>query len=101
MASIEARVGIVETKIENLGDKLDDLKSDVKDMHECLDNTREGIQEKLDKMYETSCDQHASLGKEVKELKREHDRLLYTFGGGIIVVSFLSNHFDKIITLFG
>ena len=101
MASIEARIGIVETKVENLGEKLDDLKSDVKEMHDCLDKTRDGIQEKLDKMYEASCDQHVSLGKEVKELKKEHDRLLYTFGGAVIAVSFLSNHFDKILTLFG
>jgi hypothetical protein len=28
------RIGIVETRIENLTEKIDDLKSDVKDVHD-------------------------------------------------------------------
>lgn len=101
MVSVEERIGVVETKVENLGEKLDDIKVDVKDMHDCLDKTRDGIQEKLDKMYDASCDQHAALGKEVKELKKEHDRLMYTFGGIVIAISLLSNHTDKILKIFG
>ena len=41
MASTTERLGVVETKVENLNEKLDDLKVDVKDMHDCLDKTRD------------------------------------------------------------
>ena len=41
------RLGIVETKVENLDSKLDDLKLDVKEMHDCLDKTRYLLADKL------------------------------------------------------
>ena len=50
MATTIERLGVVETKVENLNEKLDDLKVDVKEMHDCLDKTREGLTEKLGEM---------------------------------------------------
>lgn len=41
MASTVERIGVVETKVENLSEKLDELKVDVREMHDCLDKTRE------------------------------------------------------------
>lgn len=101
MASAAERLGIVETKVINLDEKLDHLKIDVKEMHDCLDKTRDGIQEKLDKMYEASCEQHASLGKELKSLKQDRDRFLFTAAGVIAALGLLSGHTDKFIKLFG
>jgi len=34
MASTAERIGIVETKVENLNEKMDELKVDVRDMHD-------------------------------------------------------------------
>ena len=100
MATTAERLGIVETKVINLDEKLDHLKVDVKEMHDCLDKTRDGIQEKLDKMYEASCEQHASLGKELKSLKQTRDRVVYTAAGVIAAVGLLSGHSDKFLKLF-
>ena len=50
MATTTERLGIVETKVENINEKIDVLKVDVKDMHDCLDNTRELLADKLEKM---------------------------------------------------
>ena len=36
MATTTERLGIVETKVENLNEKLDGIKGDVKEMHDCL-----------------------------------------------------------------
>ena len=69
MASAAERISVVETKVENLNEKLDDLKIDVKDMHDCLDNTREGLTTKLDQMYESSCSQHEALAREISNIK--------------------------------
>jgi len=52
LAALPERVGIVETKVEHLNDKMDELKIDVKDMHDCLDNTRDVVIAQLDKMTE-------------------------------------------------
>jgi hypothetical protein len=37
--SLSERVSIVETKVEHLVDKMDDLRVDVTEMHDCLDQT--------------------------------------------------------------
>lgn len=95
------RLGIVETKVANLDEKIDHLKFDVKEMHDCLDKTRDGIQEKLDQMYNASCDQHASLGKELKELKKDRDRVVFTFTGIVIAVTLFSGHIDKVLKYLG
>ena len=101
MATTTERLGVVETKVANLDEKIDDLKTDVKEMHDCLDKTRETLSGQLDKMYDTSCEQHAALGKELKELKKDRDRFVYTMAGVIAALGLLSGHADKILKLFG
>ena len=50
LAALPERVSVLETKVENIKEKLVDLKGDVKDMHDCLDNTRNTVLAQLDKM---------------------------------------------------
>lgn len=44
------RLAVVETKVANIEDKVDILKGDVRDLHDCLDRTREHLDKKLDDM---------------------------------------------------
>ncbi|NBQ48709.1 MAG: hypothetical protein EBU33_09690, partial [Sphingobacteriia bacterium] len=74
MATTTERLGIVETKVENLNEKMDDLKVDVKDMHDCLDKTRDDLKGELQKMYGASCEQHAALAKDLSDLKKMKDK---------------------------
>jgi uncharacterized coiled-coil protein SlyX len=46
------RVSVLETQVENINEKLVDLKADVKEMHDCLDQTRDLLADKLEKMQE-------------------------------------------------
>ena len=57
LVMLPERVAIVETKInamidciESIKESQKDIRSDVKDVHECLDNTREMLADKLEKM---------------------------------------------------
>jgi len=57
MAVLPERVAVVETKvdamivcIESIKDSQKDIRADVKDMHDCLDNTRDMLADKLEKM---------------------------------------------------
>jgi chromosome segregation ATPase len=52
MAQLPERVSVLETKVENINEKLIDLKGDVKEMHECLDQTRDKVMTELSKMQE-------------------------------------------------
>ena len=100
MATTVERLSIVETKVENLNGKIDELKVDLKDVHDCLDRTRDSLTEKLDKMYNASCTQHSALSAEISNLKKEKDKVVWFVGGAIAVLGWLSGHSDKILALF-
>jgi len=97
MATTVERIGIVETKVENLSEKMDDLKVDVKDMHDCLDKTRESLVEKLDEMYTASCDQHAELAKKISNLEQIRQKMMWMVAGGVAFAGILSGHMDKVL----
>ena len=103
MATTAERIGVVETKVQNLDEKLDDLKVDVKDMHDCLDKTRNGLTDKLNEMYDASCSQHSALAKEISSLKSQRDKWVWSVAGGLVVLSWASAHADtlgKILKIF-
>ena len=99
MATTVERLGIVETKVENLNGKLDDLKVDVKDMHDCLDKTRDSLVDKLDQMYSASCNQHSELATKISDIEKWKPKWVYMIAGGAVVVSWASAHAETILTL--
>ena len=70
LTALPERVAVVETKVINIEEKLDDLKIGVKDMHDCLDNTRDLLTEKLSEMSLASDAQHSDLYQKINELER-------------------------------
>ena len=50
--TLPERVGVLETRVENINEKLVDLKADVKEMHDCLDRTGDKLDAKLCEMQE-------------------------------------------------
>ena len=96
MATTVERLGIVETKVTNLDEKLDDLKGDVKEMHDCLDKTRDELSVKLDTMYGASCTQHAELANKIKEMERLKDKWTWGAAGAVAVIGWASGHAETI-----
>jgi len=99
MATTVERLGVVETKVENLNEKLDNLKVDVKEMHNCLDKTRDGLTEKLNEMYDASCTQHSQLAKEISALKNQRDKWIWTSAGIVAAIGWASGHADILLRL--
>jgi len=52
LAVLPERVSVLETHVDNITEKLVDLKADVKEMHDCLDQTRDLLADKLEKMQD-------------------------------------------------
>lgn len=52
LASMPERVAVVETKVDAMIVCIEQIKVDVKEMHDCLDNTRDLLADKLEKMQE-------------------------------------------------
>ena len=104
MATTVERLGIVETKVANLDEKIDDIKVDVNQLGI-------GINSRLDQMYDASCTQHAELAKSIKnthteldskisELQQFKQKWMYLVLGGIAVLGFVSGHFETLVKIF-
>lgn len=100
MATQIERIGIVETRIDNLTGKIDDLKSDVKDVHDCLDKTRDDLTFQLEKMYNTSCSQHAEMANKITSLEKTRDKWIWTIVGASAVIGWISGHTEIILKIF-
>lgn len=70
LATLPERVTALEIKIENNAEKLDDLKVDVKEMHDCLDRTGDKLTAHLELIRTESNTQHAELASKVKDLEQ-------------------------------
>jgi chromosome segregation ATPase len=64
------RVSVLETKVENINEKLIDIKADVREMHDCLDQTRDLLADQLKTMAEASNSQHNDLYSKISELEK-------------------------------
>ncbi len=108
----QERVSVLETKVEVIDEKLDDLKIDVKDMHDCLDRTRDQVNEKLDEMlgeYRSNRDkfyahadelhkiqtaQHHELADKISDLEKFRAKWTYLVLGGAAVLGWVVAYWD-------
>jgi chromosome segregation ATPase len=84
LAELPERVGIVETKVESIKEQIVDLKADVKEMHDCLDNTRDVVLAQLDKMtdeYRTNAEKYYEHANHLNEQQSaQHSELAGKIG---------------------
>jgi len=78
------RVAVVEVKVHQIEEKIDDLKADVKDMHDCLDQTRDTVLAQLDKMtdeYRTNAEKYYEHANHLNEQQSaQHNELADKIG---------------------
>jgi paraquat-inducible protein B len=79
MATVAERVSVVEVQVANLDEKLDDIKVDVKELHNCLDRTGENLCKTLEDMRVEATSQHKELAGKIKELETQKQKLM-TYG---------------------
>ena len=118
LAVLPERVSVLETQVENITEKLIDLKADVKEMHDCLDQTRDLLADKLEKMQEEyranaskffehadklhAEDQlsHTTLDGKIKDLEQFKTKWIYMTAGGLAALGWISGHSTAVLALF-
>lgn len=113
----QERVSVLETKVEAIDEKLDDLKVDVKDVHDCLDRTRDQVNEKLDimlaeyrsnrdKFYEHADElhkqqtaQHHELADKITDLEKFRAKWTYLILGGVAVIGWISAYWETVLKI--
>jgi uncharacterized coiled-coil DUF342 family protein len=118
--TVVERVSVLETKVEHIDEKLDDLKVDVKDMHDCLDRTRDLLDSKMEEMlseYRSNRDKfyehanalhdedrqaHAMLANKVEEIEKFKNKWMYLGLGAAAALGWASHvDFKSIAQMFG
>lgn len=113
----QERVSVLETKVEAIDEKLDNLKIDVKDMHDCLDRTRDQVNEKLDimlgeyrdnrdkfyahanELHKIQTDQHHELADKISDLEKFRAKWSYTILGGVAVIGWVSAYWETVVKI--
>ena len=70
MATVVERVGVLETKVQHIDGKIDELKVNVKEVHDCLDRTGQELKQQLETMHTSSCQQHDVLAGKITDLEK-------------------------------
>jgi predicted RNase H-like nuclease (RuvC/YqgF family) len=117
MPTVQERVGVLETKVHNIDEKIDDVKVDIKDLHDCLDQTRDRVLDQLGEMskeYRTTAGkyhehaeelnkqqsaQHQELAAKISELEKFKNKWMYMILGGVAVIGWVTGHIDTISKL--
>jgi hypothetical protein len=76
MATVAERVSVLETKVNHVDEKIDDIKIDIKDVHDCLDRTGAELKTQLSSMHDESCRQHNELAAKIVEMEKSKDKLM-------------------------
>ncbi len=93
MATVAERVSVLETKIDNFDEKLDDIKTEVKSNHSDLKT-------QLETMYTASCQQHAELAGKIKDLEGFKSKWTYVVAGAIAALGWASGHTEALSAFF-
>jgi hypothetical protein len=70
MATVVERVGVLEVQVKHIDEKIDNLKEDVKQVHDCLDRTGLALKQQLETMHNSSCQQHDVLASKITDLEK-------------------------------
>jgi chromosome segregation ATPase len=76
MATTSERVSVLETKVQHIDEKVDDIKADIKEVHECLDRTGDELKSQLVLMHTESCNQHNELAGKIASLEKSKDKIM-------------------------
>jgi len=79
LAMLPERVAVVETKVDSMIVCIDEVKGDVKDMHDCLDRTRDEVLLELKEMQKAYWDNAKKYYEHADDLNlqqtAQHDEL--------------------------
>jgi len=99
LSTVPERVSVLETKVDNIESKLDDLKGDVKEMHDCLDQTREGIMDQLKIMHDANITQHSDMAGKIKDLEQFKTKWVYLSAGALAALGWVTAHSETLLGL--
>lgn len=94
MATVNERVSVLETQVDNISEKIDDIKVDVKEIDGKIVTHTETLKAQLTTMYDASCEQHAELAKKIGAIEKFKNQWVWMIIGGAAVGGWMIGHLD-------
>jgi predicted nuclease with TOPRIM domain len=66
----ETEIAVLQVQVKNLDEKLDDLKVEVKDLHDCLDRNMDETKVILKEFQEANTKSHDELAEKLSSLEK-------------------------------
>lgn len=66
----ETEIAVLQIQVKNLDDKMDEMKSEIKDLHECLDRNMDQTKSILKEFQESTQTQHDELAEKLSSLEK-------------------------------
>jgi hypothetical protein len=89
---LSERVATLETKVDHICEKVTEVKVDVKEMHDCLDQTRDLVMTELKTMNKLSTEQHQALATKVTDLEKFKTKWTYLIMGAVAALGWAAGH---------
>lgn len=80
----EMDIAVLQVKVENIEEKIGELKSDVRSVHDALDKHSEGQINMIKEMQNASEDAHKALSQKISSLEKWRWMMM---GAGIVIGS--------------
>jgi DNA-binding ferritin-like protein len=80
----ETEIAVLQVQVKNIEDKINEVKQDLKMIHECLDANAEETRQMLKAMREQDVKEHSELASKISVLEKWRWMMM---GAGVIVGS--------------
>jgi archaellum component FlaC len=106
-----SRIAVLETRVDGFKDDFQEMKQELKELHNCVDNTRnelngcinrssEELKSNLEEIRRLSTEQHVDLSAEIKSIKEFKNKWVWTIVGLLAGLTWAVNHLDILSKLF-
>lgn len=92
MATTNERVAVLETKMDGVTEKIDDL-------HDCLTESHNKLIDQMDNVREENSKEHAKVMKQLDDLMLFKNKWIWAGGAGLTVLSLVFGHLETIIKI--
>lgn len=99
VSTVPERVSVLETKVDNIEEKIDDLKMDLKAVSESIDQQAAHTIAILKDMKDVSTTAHIDMANKISNLEKFKEKWIYLIAGGIAVLGWVGPHAEQLLSL--
>jgi RecB family endonuclease NucS len=83
--SSDTEIAVLQVQVTNIETKINDLKVDLKEVHDCLDKNAEETHRLIKELQESNSDSHKAISDKVSALEKWRWMMM---GAGMVIGSF-------------